>query len=171
MASEDELEDWLKISLGGRAAEQVVFGRITNGAASDLDHATALARMMVFDWGMGATTRSLQMRADDTTLSEETKQMRDRDLREITERALTWSVRMVADHRPQLERIAQALLERETLTRTDIEELLSDLQPVSDASRQIGVEIVPGETMEPPPQLLPALRISPPADDTPAPTD
>ncbi len=54
MASEDELEDWLKISLGGRAAEQVVFGRITNGAASDLDHATAIARTMVFDWGMGA---------------------------------------------------------------------------------------------------------------------
>ena len=170
MASEDELEDWLKISLGGRAAEQVVFGRITNGAASDLDHATALARMMVFDWGMGATTRSLQMRADDVTLSEETKQMRDRDLREITERALIWSVRMVADHRPQLERIAQALLERETLTRSDIEELLSDLQPVSDASRQIGVEIVPGEIVEPPPQLLPALRISPAADDTPAAT-
>ena len=97
--------------------------------------------------------------------------MRDRDLREITERALVWSVRMVADHRPQLERIAQALLERETLTRTDIEELLRDLQPVSDASRQIGVEIVPGEVVEPPPQLLPALRISSATDDAPAPAE
>ena len=73
--------------LGGRAAEQVVFGRITNGAASDLDHATSIARMMVFDWGMGATTRSLQMRADDYSLSEETKRLRDREQREITERA------------------------------------------------------------------------------------
>ncbi len=171
LASEDELEDWLKISLGGRAAEQVVFGRITNGAASDLDHATSIARMMVFDWGMGASTRSLQMRADDYALSEETKQLRDRELREITERALIWAARMVAEHRVQLDRLAQALLERETLSRLEIAELLSDLEPVSDASRQVGVEIVRGDVVEAPPQLLPALRADPVAGDEPAPTE
>ena len=106
MASEDELEDWLRISLGGRAAEQVVFGRVTNGAASDLDHATAVARTMVFDWGMGATTRSLQMRADDYALSEETKQLRDREQREITgARVTAGRSDGGSEHRPQLDRI------------------------------------------------------------------
>ncbi len=159
LASEDELEDWLRISLGGRAAEQIVFGRITNGATSDLDHATSIARMMVFEWGMGATTRSMQMRADDHGLSEDTKRLRDREQRELTERALEWSVQMVAEHREQLDRLALALLERETLKREEIAELLSDLEPVSDASRLIGVELTAGKVAGAPPQLVPALRM------------
>ena len=111
------------------------------------------------------------MRADDHTLSEETKQLRDRELREITERALLWAARMVAEHRVQLDRLAHALLERETLSRTDIAELLADLEPVSDASHQVGVEIVRGEVVEAPPQLLPALRVNPAANEEPAPTE
>jgi cell division protease FtsH len=159
MASEDELEDWLRVSLGGRAAEQVVFGRVTNGAASDLDHATAVARTMVFDWGMGRTTQSQQMRADDYALSEETKQLRDREQREITGRAYRWALDMVSEHRSHLDRLAQALLERETLTRADVDQLLHDLEPVSDASRQIGVELEPApRNTQQTPELEPALR-------------
>ena len=75
------------MTLGGRAAEQVVFGRITNGAANDLDRVTAIARSMVFDWGMGRTTQSQQLRADNYALSEETKRMRDSEQREITDEA------------------------------------------------------------------------------------
>ena len=52
MSTKDELIDMLKIALAGRAAEQVVFGRVTNGAASDLEKATQIARAMVFEWGM-----------------------------------------------------------------------------------------------------------------------
>jgi cell division protease FtsH len=158
MASQDELEDWLRVSLGGRAAEQVVFGRVTNGAASDLDHATAIARTMVFDWGMGRTTRSLQMRADDYSLSEETKQLRDREQREITDEAYRWALEMVGGHREYLERLALALLERETLTRRDVDALLSDLEPVSDASGQVGVELKPERERAAPGALEPALR-------------
>ncbi|MGN6377727.1 MAG: ATP-dependent metallopeptidase FtsH/Yme1/Tma family protein [Gaiellales bacterium] len=159
MASQDELEDWLRVSLGGRAAEQIVFGRVTNGAASDLDHATAVARTMVFDWGMGRTTHSQQMRADDYALSEETKRLRDREQREITAEAYRWALAMVSAHRVHLDRLAHALLERETLTRPEINELLSDLQPVSDSSGQVGVELDPAPpTAQPAPELEPALR-------------
>jgi cell division protease FtsH len=163
MASQDELEDWLRVSLGGRAAEQVVFGRITNGAASDLDHATSIARMMVFDWGMGETTPSQQMRADDYALSEETKRLRDREQRSITGRAYQWALEMVSDHREHLDRLAIALLERETLTRPEIDQLLQDLAPVSDASQQVGVEL--DRDAQPPVQahdIEPALRYKPP---------
>ena len=48
----EELVDLMKVYLAGRAAEQVVFGRITNGAANDLERVTALARSMVFEYGM-----------------------------------------------------------------------------------------------------------------------
>jgi len=47
----DELIDWMKIALAGRAAEQVVFGRVTNGAANDLEKVTEIARAMVFEYG------------------------------------------------------------------------------------------------------------------------
>ena len=139
--SKDELEDWLKVTLAGRAAEQVVFGRITNGAANDLDRATAIARSMVFDWGMGRTTQSQQVRADNYALSEETKRMRDGEQREITDEAYAEAVRLISRHRPHLDRLAQALLERETLDRPDIDRLLEGLEPESDASGLIGVAL------------------------------
>ncbi len=141
--SKEELEDWLKVLLGGRAAEQVVFGRITNGAANDLDRATAVARSMVFEWGMGATTRSQQMRADNYALSEETKRLRDHEQREITEAAYAEAVRLVASHREYLDRLANALLERETLERAELDALLEGLVPESNSSREVGVELPP----------------------------
>src|ERR687888_497953 len=51
--TKEELLDWMKVTLAGRAAEQVVFGRVTNGAANDLEKVTSLARAMVFELGMG----------------------------------------------------------------------------------------------------------------------
>jgi cell division protease FtsH len=140
MSSTEELEDWLKVMLGGRAAEEVVFGKITNGAENDLDRVTSVARAMVFEWGMGKTTRSQQLRADNYGLSEKTKQLRDREQRAIADRAYNDALRLVIEHREHLDRVALALLERETIGRTEVRELLADLEPVSNASREIGVE-------------------------------
>src|SRR5215208_5962669 len=69
MESKEELIDMLKIALAGRAAEQVVFGRVTNGAASDLEKATAIARSLVFEWGMADVVSSRTLRADNYALS------------------------------------------------------------------------------------------------------
>ena len=57
LETKEELLDWMIVALAGRAAEQVVFGRVTNGAASDLEKVTQIARSMVFEWGMGAARR------------------------------------------------------------------------------------------------------------------
>src|SRR5437870_4180842 len=62
--TKEELVDMMTIYLAGRAAEQVVFGRVTNGAANDLEKATELAREMVFEFGMSDTVSSRTMRAD-----------------------------------------------------------------------------------------------------------
>jgi cell division protease FtsH len=157
--SKDELEDWLKVTLGGRAAEQVVFGRITNGAANDLERATSVARSMVFEWGMGSSTTSHQMRADNYALSEETKRLRDQEQREITDKAYEEALRLVRAHRRHLDVLATGLLEKETLEREEIDELLADLKPASNASGQIGVEL-PREQ----PDVVPAPHGSPAGD-------
>jgi hypothetical protein len=64
----EEFEDLLKVYLAGRAAEQVVFGRVTNGAANDLEKATELSRAMVFDYGMSSAAASRTVRADNYAL-------------------------------------------------------------------------------------------------------
>ena len=77
----------MKMLLAGRAAEQVVFGRVTNGAANDLERVTAIARSMVFECGMSDGVMSRTMRADNYALSEETKRMRDDEQARLTDTA------------------------------------------------------------------------------------
>jgi cell division protease FtsH len=145
LQSTEELRDWLKVILAGRAAEQVVFGRITNGAANDLDRATQIARAMVFEWGMGASVPHLQVRADNYALSEETKRVRDAEQLAITDAAYRDALELVERYRPYLDKLAQALLAQETLERAEIDRLLEGLEPESNSALDIGVELAPPE--------------------------
>src|ERR671938_762965 len=97
--TKEELVDMMKIYLAGRAAEQVVFGRVTNGAANDLEKATELARSMVFEYGMAETVSSRTMRADNYALSEETKRLRDQEQARLTDGAYSEPVWMMEKHR------------------------------------------------------------------------
>ncbi|MEX2210898.1 MAG: AAA family ATPase [Gaiellaceae bacterium] len=142
--SREELIDVMTILLAGRAAEQVVFGRVTNGAASDLERATGIARAMVFEYGMGDEVASRTMRADNYSLSEETKRLRDQEQGRLTDQAYAEAVRLVGKHRPSLDRVANALLEKETLVRNELEALLVDVEPESQASETVGtVRLLP----------------------------
>jgi cell division protease FtsH len=134
----EEFQDLMKVILAGRAAEQVVFGRITNGAASDLERVTGLARAMVFEYGMSDVTASRTMRADNYALSEETKRLRDAEQARLTEEAYEESQRLLRKHRGSLDTIAAALLDRETLDRDDLESMLADVQPESRSSETVG---------------------------------
>src|SRR3954464_6318446 len=109
----EEFQDLLKIYLAGRAAEQVVFGRVTNGAANDLEKVTALARAMVFEYGMSNVVTSRTMRADNYALSEETKAVRDHEQARLTDEAFAEAIRLLQKHRASLDRIALALLDKE----------------------------------------------------------
>src|SRR5438034_266044 len=91
--TKEELVDMMTIYLAGRAAEQVVFGRVTNGAANDLEKATELARGMVFEFGMSEIVTSRTMRADNYSLSEETKRLRDQEQARLTDEAYDEAIR------------------------------------------------------------------------------
>jgi cell division protease FtsH len=143
----EEFIDWMKIALAGRAAEQVVFGRVTNGASNDLEKVTELARAMVFEYGMSEGVVSRTMRADNYALSEETKRVRDQEQARLTDDAYLEAVRLITKHRTALDRLAQALLEKETLVRHEMVALLSDVEAESRASDSVG-RVVPLKRIE-----------------------
>ena len=137
--TKEELQDWMIVALAGRAAEDVVFGRVTNGAANDLEKVTDIARHMVFDWGMSDSARARTVRADNYALSEATKEMRDDEQSRLTDGAYSEALRLITKHRAPLDRIATALLEKETLVRDEVLELFQDVEPESRASETVGV--------------------------------
>src|ERR671925_2009161 len=136
--TKEELVDMMKVYLAGRAAEMVVFGRVTNGAANDLEKATGLARAMVFEYGMGDAVSSRTMRADNYALSEETKRLRDAEQARLTDTAFEEAQRLLQKHRAALDRIAKALLDKETLDKEELAELLAGVEAESHASETVG---------------------------------
>jgi cell division protease FtsH len=139
MQTKEELIDVMIVALAGRAAEEVVFGRVTNGAASDLEKVTEIARSMVFEWGMAESVSSRTLRADNYALSEETKRLRDSEQARLTDSAYAEAVRLLQKHRNALDRLAAALLEKETLVREEVVELLVDVPVESRAADAVGV--------------------------------
>ncbi len=136
--TKEELVDMMTVYLAGRAAEQVVFGRVTNGAANDLEKATELARSMVFEFGMSDVVSSRTVRADNYALSEETKRLRDAEQSRLTDGSYAEAIRLLTKHRPVLDRLANALLEKETLVREELDVLLADVDQESRASETVG---------------------------------
>lgn len=137
--TKEELIDRMVVALAGRAAEEVVFGRVTNGAANDLEKVTEIARSMVFEWGMSDSVSSRTVRADNYALSEETKRMRDTEQSLLTDSAYDEAVRLLQKHRAPLDRIAAALLQKETLVREEVEAMFAEVEPESRASETVGV--------------------------------
>ena len=142
--TKEEFVDVMKVALAGRAAEQLVFGRVTNGASNDLEKVTQIARSMVFEYGMSEVAPSRTMRADNYALSEETKRMRDSEQARFTDHAYEEAERLLAKHRAVLDRLANALLEKETLVREELLALFADIQPESRAAETVGtVRVLP----------------------------
>ncbi len=136
--TKEELFDLLKVLLAGRAAEHVVFGRITNGAANDLERATEIAKAMIFEFGMGEEVTSRTMRADNYSLSEHAKRLRDEEQGHLTAGAYEEAKRLIAKHRSSLDRLATELLKKETLNRSELDVLLAGVDAESHASDTVG---------------------------------
>ena len=90
---------------------------------------------MVFEWGMSDVVTSRTLRADNYALSEETKRMRDNEQSHLTDGAYAEAVRLIEKHRASLDRLSQALLEKETLNREEVLLLLADVEPESQRLR------------------------------------
>jgi cell division protease FtsH len=136
--TKEEFLDLMKVMLGGRAAEQIVFGAVTNGAANDLERVTSLARSMIFEFGMGDEVASRTMRADNYALSEHTKRVRDEEQARLTDHAYAEAIRLLSKHRASLDRLADLLLEKETLQRPELLDLLGGVPPESNSSDAVG---------------------------------
>jgi ATP-dependent Zn protease len=93
---------------------------------------------MVFEYGMSEVAPSRTMRADNYALSEETKKLRDTEQSRLTDHAYDEAKRLLVKHRAALDRVAAALLAKETLDRPELEALLADVVPESHASETIG---------------------------------
>jgi ATP-dependent Zn protease len=93
---------------------------------------------MVFEFGMSEVAPSRTMRADNYALSEETKRMRDSEQARLTDLAYEEAQRLLVKHRVTLDRVAQALLEQETLTRDELHEMLGSIGPESRSSETVG---------------------------------
>src|SRR5437870_7353034 len=97
--TKDELVGLMPIFLARRRARQIGLGRVTNGAANDLEKATDLARSMVFEYGMSEIASSRTMRADNYARSEETKRLRDNEQARLTDEAFHEALRLLTKHR------------------------------------------------------------------------
>ncbi len=147
--TKEELQDVMKVALAGRAAEELVFGRVTNGASNDLEKVTEIARRMVFDYGMSDLAAARTMRADNYALSEETKRMRDSEQARLTDDAYEEAMRVLVKNRPSLDLLANALLEKETIERDELKAMFDDLAVESRSSETVGtVRLVAGAERE-----------------------
>ncbi len=138
-------KDWLIGSLamffGGRVAEELVFGpdKVTTGAGNDIERATGLARRMVTQFGMSERIGPLAVGdkeqeiflgrefAQRREISERTAQMVDDEVKRLVDEAYARATQIIAEHRELLDRIADALLERETIDREDLDRLVKNL--------------------------------------------
>jgi len=124
LKSREELIDYQKVLLGGRVAEQITFGRVTTGAADDLSKVTQIARAMVFEYAMGTSIRAHQVPGDDWNVSEMMRERRDDEVQAIAEEAYRGAYALISSHRDALDAIAERLLEKESIERGEIVEML-----------------------------------------------
>ncbi|HKN92820.1 MAG TPA: ATP-dependent zinc metalloprotease FtsH [Thermoleophilaceae bacterium] len=135
-------------ALGGRAAEQIVYGDVTTGAESDLEQVTGIARQMVGRWGMSDAVGLVSVlprpgnespfpAADANAPAESTRELVDAEVRRIVDECYSQAIERLQDNRHRLDSLAQALLEHETLDE-------------EDAYRAAGFDEPPQAAAEPP---------------------
>jgi cell division protease FtsH len=133
----DKMHANLAVSMGGRVAEELIFGydKVSSGASSDIQYATSLARDMVTQWGMSDTMGPLQYEerqegylgygmSQRSAMSDETARKIDAEIRKLVEGGHKRATELLTTHNEQLHLLANALLEFETLSGDEINQLL-----------------------------------------------
>ncbi|KAL2723505.1 paraplegin [Vespula maculifrons] len=130
LQSKEELHEKMCMMLGGRAAENLIFNQITTGAQNDLEKVTKLAYLQIQQCGMCPTLGLLSF--DEESTSQRTKKpyskqlgnLMDAEARRLIAEAYEKAQQIIVDNRDKLEKIAEALLEKETLSYDDVEKLI-----------------------------------------------
>jgi len=132
-----QLLDRMCMTFGGRAAEKIVFDKISTGAQSDLDQVTKMAYSMIAIYGMNDKVGNVSfygMQQDQFSkpYSDETASMIDEEVRKLVEEQYVRAQNLLKDKRSELNALAQALLEKEVLLKSDVERLIGQ-RPVAPA--------------------------------------
>jgi cell division protease FtsH len=152
LKTREELLDYMTVLLGGRAAEQIVFGAITTGASDDLKRVADIAHSMVHDFAMG-TAGVGRSPEGNVRLSETTLRIRDEERQDLIEEARRAAQKLIVSHRHQLEALARELLEREVLDREAIDRIMAGV-PRLERAPGVGLRVVAAaesHTAPPPP--------------------
>ena len=163
------LEAMLAVLMGGRSAEEIFLGHITTGAGNDIERATDIARNMVCEWGMSELGPLAFGKKDEAIFlgreiaqhrdySEDTAIQIDKEVRRIVNAAYEKARGTLSDNRDVLERIAQALLEREVIDAAEVK-LLMEGKPLPEKPRT-PPQAPPAPSVEPKP-VRPELRPAP----------
>ena len=150
------LEDQLVILFGGYAAESIVYGDTTTGTQNDIERATDIARRMVCEWGMSEDVGAVSYGREDEPIfmgkeierrkgySEESAQKIDRAVEKLLNEARKRTLKILTEHRDQLDKLTQALVEKETLDDKEVRELLgfkpSEALAENEAEKSAGLE-------------------------------
>ena len=125
----------MAMAMGGRAAEEIVFGDITTGAASDISHVTNIARNMVVEWGMsdlGPVNLGPQIDINDfgraymepSKVSDKMQALVDEEIRKLVAKAYDEAKKVLVKNRKKLDKVAKVLVEKESLGQEEFEELM-----------------------------------------------
>ena len=137
----DQLESELSVAFGGRVAEEIVFNRISTGAANDIKEATELAQKMVRSWGMSEELGPLSYAKDEEQIflgreiaqhrdySEETAKKIDQEVNALINKAYNQASGILKEHIDILHKLAELLLEKETVKGTELDELIHSMRP------------------------------------------
>jgi cell division protease FtsH len=146
-----KLHDDLAVAMGGRVAEEIIFGynKVTTGASSDIEQATSMARNMVTRWGLsdkvgpvyyGKDPMEKHYGVSTEEFSDETSKLIDFEVKRIVEEARARAEEILKSKRDSLEKLAQSLLEYETLSGEEIKALLAgkEIRKYEDIEATIG---------------------------------
>jgi len=140
LISKAELMDRLAVLLGGRVAEDLIFKDVTTGAQNDLERATKIARQMVTEFGMSEELGPITLGrkeheiflgrdlAEQRDYSEEIANKIDKEVRKIIEEAYTQAKNLLTKNRNKLRKVARNLIERETLSGKELDDLLNGVK-------------------------------------------
>jgi len=148
--SYEQMTSRLGIMMGGRVAEELVFGneKVTSGASSDIEQATKLARMMVTRWGLSPELGTVAYGENQEevflgysvsrqqSISEDTVKKIDAEIKRFVEEGYQLARKILTENRAQLEILAKGLIEYETLTGDEIKNLLVGKPPVRDTGAE-----------------------------------
>jgi AFG3 family protein len=132
LRSKDQIMDVVCMALAGRAAEQVFFGRVTTGASDDLRRVTQIVYSMIKDFGMNSRVGQLSFPKDDSGMPTEKRysdsfaEAMDEEARSIVDAAYQRTVDLITKHKTEVAKVAQLLLDKETITHDDIVDLVGE---------------------------------------------